>query len=299
MSDMRITLLGTSAAVPTTKRNVSATALQREGDLLLFDCGEGTQRQMQRFTGLKAPTAIFLTHYHPDHWLGLPGLLATLDMQENEKPVRIFGPSDGLGNIKSICQRSGGCPEFAHFYNLEAGEVTKFDTGFSITTFKTDHTKHSLGYVLEEPTRPGRFDPHLAVLSGIEPGPDFKRLQNGEEVKGLRPQDVTGPPRKGRKVAITGDTAPTQQTSDYARNADVLIHEATFEAEQQARAKATRHSTGSMAGRIAAEARVDRLILTHFSPRSDTSLVARQASEHHSPTLAGHDGMQIVVDLEP
>lgn len=304
MTELNVTFQGTSAAIPTIKRGLSAITLQRGSDLLLFDCGEGTQRQMMKHTGLKAPRAIFITHAHGDHWSGLGGLLATLDMQEHDAYLPIFVPENNREKIKGVLAGAGSLPNWAEVVAMDLGTTISFNRKtpdcFFVRPFATEHSKGSQGYVFEEPERPGRFDPNIAILSGIEPGPDFKRLQEGEIVKGLRPEDVIGPPRPGRKVVYTGDTAPMSTTARAAENADLLIHEATFEEEQVERANATRHSTGMGAGEVAASALgLKRLALTHFSPRVNARVVVEQASKYFKPVVQATDGMTISIPLEP
>lgn len=299
MSDLNITFLGTSAAVPTAKRNVSAVAVQHEGTFMLFDCGEGTQRQMQRFTGLKNPDAIFITHYHPDHWLGLPGLIASLAMNEQPQPVKVFGPRDGLSHIKGVCKSVGSAPSFVEFHPLGPNEVEAnafYGKGFKVWPYRTGHTNNSQGYVLEEPTRPGRFDPALAQSLGLAPK-EFGELQRGESVKGIELEDVTGPERRGRRVVITGDSPPAKNLSPDGPRTDVLIHEATFSDLYVERAKKTKHSTGRQAGQVAALGNVDRLYLTHFSPREDVRRVLQEAAEEFSPVEAAIDGKSITVEF--
>lgn len=303
MTDMTVTFQGTSAAVPTVKRGLSAVTVQRGGDLILFDCGEGTQRQMMKHTGLKAPRAIFITHAHGDHWTGLGGLLATLEMQEHTAHLPIYVHGSLLNKMQGSLQAGGGIPNFAAFHYFEPTLPVRFNPGtldeFTVRAFETNHSRGSQGYVLEEPERPGRFDPNIALLSGVEPGPDFKRLQAGETVKGLRPEDVIGPPRRGRKVVYTGDTTPTNLTAQAAEGADLLIHEATFSETELARANKTRHSTGAGAGEVAAcTLGLRRLALTHFSPRVNAREVVEQAAKYFSPVVQAVDGMQISIPLE-
>lgn len=302
MSELTVTFQGTSAAVPTIKRGLSAITLQRGADTILFDCGEGTQRQMMKHTGLKTPRAIFITHAHGDHWTGLSGLLATLEMQDHSAPLPIYMHPNCIPKIEGVLKGSGSLPKFASVEPMDLGATVSFNKGtrdcFYVRPFETHHSSGSQGYVFEEPERPGRFDPSLATLSGIHPT-EFKLLIAGETVKGLRPQDVIGPVRRGRKVVYTGDTAPLARTSKAADGADLLIHEGTFCDDQFDRARSTRHSTGRDAGKVAAAAfELKRLALTHFSPRVDAREVVRQAAEHFSPTVMATDGMQINIYLE-
>lgn len=306
MTELTVTFNGTSASAPTPKRGLSSVSITRGGDLILFDCGEGTQRQMMKApTGLKSPRAIFITHHHGDHWLGLPGLLATIDMMEtrDDRPeLDIYVPTEMIEKVRATLSYTVGRPRWANLRQFDRGRTAVFNPGtsdeFYVGAFPTDHTTYSQGYIFQEPTRPGRFDPGLAIASGIQPGPDFKRLQDGESVKGLRPEDVMGPPRRGRKIVYTGDSGPTVTTVNAAEGADILIHEATFEEDAVDRARKTRHSTGTDAGSVARRAtNVDRLVLTHFSPRSSPTRIVQQASVEFKPTEGAIDGKQYKVPL--
>lgn len=304
MTELSLDFLGTSASMPSVKRGLTATLLTRDGERFLFDCGEGTQRQMMKGPGLKAPRAIFLTHYHPDHWLGLSGLLASLKLMEHMEPVTIYGPADGIGTAEMVCQRTGGGVDFASFVGVEPGDFAYGDsvTTFSVKVFKTKHTPNSVGYVFEEKRRPGRFDPEEARRLGVEPGPDFGRLQRDERVilrdRTVYPYQVMGSVRPGRKIVITGDTAPCRETAEAAQGADVLVHEATFTRDMVARAKQTKHSTAQQAALVAEKAGVGRLFLNHFSTRTEPKLVAQEAAQIFNPVQAVNDGYHIKIPFK-
>jgi ribonuclease Z len=243
---------------------------------VLFDCGEGTQRQLVATIGLADLSDIFLTHYHADHWLGLPGLLKTFDLRAREKPLRIHGPR-GLRELMAIVVRAVGRVRFAlKLAELEAGQEIVRD-GYRIAAFPVAHRSSSLGYVLFEEERPGVFDPHAAVRSGLTPGPEFGRVQHGETIRGVTPDQVMGPPRPGRKLALSGDTMPCESTRLAAYAADLLIHEATFAEEERDRAAETGHSTATQAAEVARDAEVSMLALTHFSTRYPAGLLRDEA----------------------
>jgi ribonuclease Z len=268
--DLSVVFLGTGGSVPTARRATACLLVRLGGERVLFDCGEGAQRQMHRSTGLVQLDEIYLTHYHADHYLGLPGLLKTYDLQDRQRPLRIVGPK-GLHNLFSVLARIFGKLS----YDVELVELAEGDgvghDGFEIRSFPTEHRMRALGYALVEDERPGRFDPEAATRLGVQPGPDFSRLQAGEEVQGsggiVTPDQVMGPPRRGRKVVVSGDTGPCEMTRVAAHEAELLVHEATFAEEDAVRARETGHSTAAQAAQLAAEAGVSMLALTHVSPR--------------------------------
>jgi len=240
--------------------------VRRGGDRLLFDCGEGTQRQLLRSIGLIDLEEIFITHFHADHFLGLPGMLKTFGMRGRETPLRVYGPPGLRGLFEALRPVIGRTAFPLDLAELEPNEVLRRD-GYSIATFAVDHGVRAYGYVLIEDERPGRFDETRALELGVRAGPDFGRLQRGEEVNGVRPGQVLGEARRGRKIVLTGDSAPSEMTRAVAHRADLLVHEATFLAEDEARARETKHSTARDAAQLAADAEVVLLALTHVSPR--------------------------------
>ncbi|MBA5942320.1 MAG: ribonuclease Z [Methanophagales archaeon] len=268
---LRITFLGTGGATPTPNRNPSAIAVNRESELMLFDCGEGAQQQMMRAkTGMKVNT-IFITHFHADHVLGIPGLLQTMALQDREEPLEIYGPRD-VGRFIDHLQALGytGRSFEVRAIELRPGDVVR-RTGYEIRTLKTVHNVVSIGYVLEEDIRPGRFNRERAIELGITPGPLFARLQSGHSIslegREIRPEQVLGPPRPGRKIVYTGDTRPCESVIEASKNADLLIHDGTLSEETEEYAVDYMHSTVSEAAEVAMKARVRRLILTHLSAR--------------------------------
>jgi len=253
-------------------RNVSSLALRREGALYLLDCGEGTQRQMMRYGVGFSVSDIFISHLHADHYLGLTGLLRTMSLQGREDPLRIWGPSGSAATLRTVRDLGGDRLTFeANIHEMEPGASLSGD-GFRIEAFETEHTRESIGFALIEDDRPGRFDVDKAREFGVPEGPLFGRLHRGEsvELEGGRvvaPTDFVGPTRPGRKIVYTADTRPNERTVEIARHADLLVHEATFEHSEAARARDTGHSTASEAASIAARAEVRRLVITHISAR--------------------------------
>jgi len=257
---------GTAGSVPSARRGMPALLVRRGAERILIDCGEGTQRQLLQAGGLSDVTDVFITHLHVDHWLGLPGMLQTFSMRDRERPLTIHGP-DGLDELMRSLRRVYGRLTFPlDVVELEAGESVRRDD-LEIQAINVRHRVLAFGYVLAEDARPGRFDADLAESLGVAPGPDFGRLQRGEVVDGVHPEQVIGPARDGRKVVVSGDTAPCETLAIAAHGADLLVHEATFGEEDAERARVTGHSTAAQAARIAADAEVRLLALTHISAR--------------------------------
>ncbi|MDU9376807.1 Ribonuclease Z [Methanocorpusculaceae archaeon Sp1] len=267
--------LGTAGALPTPNRNPSCVMIRRGSDMLLFDCGEGAQQQMMRAKTGFTVSAIFVTHWHADHYLGIFGLVETMSFNGRTEPLTIYGPWGVDAFVGIIHQLTPKMSFVLTGVEVSDGDVTLFD-GYSVMAFKTYHGIESVGYVLEEDMRPGRFDREGAVALGVPPGPLFGRLQRGETVRIVRdgvervvtPDLVMGSLRRGRKVVYTGDTRPVKNRNDLLEGADLLIHEATFDEEEgSARAKEVWHSTAREAGLVAAEVRPKVLALVHFSSR--------------------------------
>ena len=257
---------GTAGSVPSARRGLPALLVRRGAERILIDCGEGTQRQLLRAGGLSDITDVFITHLHVDHWLGLPGLLQTFNLRDRDRPLAIHGP-EGLVELMRAMRRVYGRLGFElDVIELAAGDAVRRDT-LEIQAVNVRHRVLAYGYVLVEDTRPGRFDAALAEQLGVAPGPDFGRLQRGETVAGVRPEQVVGPAREGRKIVVSGDTAPCETLAIAAHGANLLIHEATFGDEERERAQLTGHSTAAQAARIAADAQVRMLALTHISSR--------------------------------
>ena len=257
---------GTAGSVPSARRGMPALLVRRGAERILIDCGEGTQRQLLQAGGLSDVTDVFITHLHVDHWLGLPGMLQTFSMRDRERALTIHGPN-GLDELMRSMRRIYGRLTFpVDVVELEAGESVRRDD-LEIQAINVRHRVLAFGYVLAEDARPGRFDADLAESLGVTPGPDFGRLQRGEVVAGVHPEQVIGPARDGRKVVVSGDTAPCETLAIAAHGADLLVHEATFGEEDAERARLTGHSTAAQAARIAADAEVRLLALTHISAR--------------------------------
>ncbi|QGX95786.1 ribonuclease Z [Haloplanus rallus] len=270
---MRVTFLGTSGAVPTTQRAPSALLVNREGERFLFDCGEGTQRQMMRFgTGFDV-SHIFVTHLHGDHILGIPGLIQSLDFNDRTDPLAIHVPPGARGEIESLVHAGGHRPGYpVRIHEVAPGSVAYDAEAFAVRTVETEHRTRSMGYALVEDDRPGRFDRERAEELGVPVGPKFGRLHEGESVelddgRVIDPEQVVGEPRPGRRLVYTGDTRPVEAVVEAAADADLLIHDATFAADAAARARRTGHSTAREAAEVAARAGAKRLALTHISSR--------------------------------
>ena len=274
--------LGTAGSMPTAQRGPSATLLRRGGDRLLFDCGEGTQRQLLRSeVGLAELREVFLTHFHADHYLGLPGMLKTFALRGRELPLTVYGPP-GLRDLFGALRRVFG----RLTYELDLVELRPGDAlgreEYELLTFAVEHRVAALGYALVEATRPGRFDVAVAESLGLPVGPERGALQRGEAItladgRVVTPDQVLGAPRPGRKVVLAGDTAPSSSVRDAARGADVLVHEATFCEDERERADETLHSTAADAAAVARDAGVGLLVLTHLSTRYFGPDVAREA----------------------
>ena len=290
--DLDIVFLGTAGSAPTARRGLPATLIRRGGERLLIDCGEGTQRQLIRSVGLVDLDEIFITHFHADHVLGLPGILKTFGLQGRERPLTVYGPA-GLEQLFRVLGPLIGKPGFdVRVEEVESGEELERDD-YVIAAFSVAHRVPALGYALIEDERPGRFDERRAVELGVKPGPDFGRLQRGDSVEGdkgkVNPEQVLGEPRRGRKIVFAGDTTPCDMTRAVAYQADLLVHEATFLHEDLARARETGHSTARQAGMLAADAEVELLALTHVSTRYPAAPLRDEAREEFKRTIVPRD----------
>jgi ribonuclease Z len=293
--DLDVVFLGTAASAPTAQRSPAAVLVRRGGERLLFDCGEGTQRQLQRSAvGLPDLEEIFLTHYHADHFLGLPGMLKTFALRgRDETPLTIYGPRGLRELFKQLQPFVGRLPYPVSLVELEPGEVVPRGE-YAIEPFAADHGVVALGYALVEPERPGRFDVAVADGLGVPEGPARGRLQAGEDVelpdgRTVTPAEVLGDPRPGRRMVISGDTAPSPAVVQAAYGADLLVHEASFLAEEADRARETNHSTAAEAAEVARLAQVKLLALTHVSPRYFGPELAEEARAVFPNTVAPRD----------
>ena len=299
---MLVTFLGTSAGVPTINRGLPAIAVRRKGELLLFDCGEGTQRQMLAAkVGFCRKTKIFISHMHGDHVFGLLGLFQTMALLGRKKPLEVYGPR----GIREFIETSVSIARLGNAYPIDVQEVDQFlvcqDKEFKIYAVQGNHTVQSFAYALVEEERLGRFFPEKANALGVPRGILWSKLQHGEAVKltddrVVSSREVMGPPRAGRKIVYSGDTGPAEAIEELARGADLLIHECTFDDEMLEWAVEERHSTASQAAEVARKACVRRLILTHVSARySNPSILVEQAGKIFRDVLVAEDLMEIEV----
>jgi len=299
---LSVTFLGTAAACPTVERNVSALAVQREGETMLFDCGEGTQRQMMRYGVGFTFREIFLTHYHSDHCLGVTGLVRTLGLQDRQEPLVLYGPRPAgkiIGGLLSVGIERTRFP--VEIVEVRPGDRLARDE-YDIQVYETDHRADTVGYALVEHTRLGRFNPDQARALGIPEGPLWGRIHKGQPVtlpdgRVIEPAELVGPSRPGRKLVYPGDTRPSPRVIEMAHGADLFVHEATFTEEERERAHETGHSTAKQAAEMARMARVRRLVLTHISARysREAPEVLEEASAVFPDTIVARDGL--VVDV--
>ena len=292
--DLDVLFLGTSGSMPTARRAPAALLVRRGGERMLFDCAEGTQRQLLRSgVGLIELREIFLTHFHADHFLGLPGMLKTFSLRGREVPLDLYGPP-GLKNLFTVLKRIFGKLTYpVNLNELRTGEVLERGD-YNLVTFPVAHGVSSIGYALLEHPRPGRFDVEEADALGVPPGPERGALQRGDSVtlpdgRTITPDAVLGPARAGRKLVITGDTMPAGSVLEISHAADLLVHEATFGEDEADRARETMHSTAREAAELAREAEVTMLALTHLSNRYFGSELAREARSVFAETVVPKD----------
>ena len=305
LTDLNVIFLGTGGSIPTPKRGLSAIAIRRKNELLLFDCGEGTQRQMiQAGVGFHRKAKILVTHMHGDHVLGLPGLLQTMSLLDRTKKLEIYGPQGIQAFVEAINQTVRFSLTFpVQVSEVEAGLVCE-EKEYTVYATQSDHIDHSLAYVLIEKPRPGRFNIEKARKLGVPEGPLWSKLQGGSSVKLpsgriVKPEMVLGHPRPGRKIVYSGDTGPSENLVELAENADLLIHEATFDDELTERAMDDGHSTPSMAAETAKKAGVKRLVLTHISARyKDAGLLLEQARKVFVNTELAEDFLRLELPLQ-
>jgi ribonuclease Z len=303
---MQVYFLGTAGAVPTPHKNPACIMVRRGSDTLLFDCGEGAQQQMMRTRTGFGVDAIFITHWHADHYLGVPGLLETLSFIERRTPLPIYGPAWVYEFVDCVLNLARNNLKFQVVpRQLAHGDIVEF-SGYHVRAFASRHGVSGLGYILKEDGRPGRFDREEAVRLRVPSGPLFGRLQRGETVtiesdNGLReiqPSQVLGPPRPGRCVVYTGDTRPDcQNWKAWASGADLLIHDATFDDTESDRAREVFHATAGEAGAVAREIDARTLALVHISSRyTSTGSHIHDAKQHFDgEVIAPDDGAMIEV----
>ena len=301
---LSVTFLGTGAACPTVERNVTGLAVQREGEMFLLDCGEGTQRQMMRYGVGFSFRDIFFSHYHSDHILGVTGLIRTMGLLDRTAPVVLHGPRGAeriLGGLLTVGIEKAKFP--VEIVELRPGDVLKRD-GYDLEIFATEHRADTVGYALREHIRLGRFHPDRARELGVPEGPLWGKLHKGETVslpdgRRVGPEDLVGAPRPGRTVIFSGDTRPTPTLLAASRGADLLIHEATFGHEERDRAAETGHSTSAEAAGIARDAGVRQLVLTHISARytREAPELLEEARAIFPNTSVARDGMTVEVEF--
>jgi len=302
---LQIILLGTAASIPTLSRSLPAVAVKRKGELILLDCGEGTQRQMIRAKiGFNRKTKILVTHMHGDHVLGLPGILQTMSLLGREKPLEVFGPPGIRSFTEAIIRTVRFTPTFqVEVYQIGDEDNVNEEEDYQIHAAWANHSIQALAYALIEKPRPGKFHPERAISLGVPKGPLWSRLQRAQEVelpdgRRIRPQDVMDAPRPGRKIVYTGDTSPSDKITELARDADLLIHEATFADDLVERAIEDGHSTVSQAAEAARRAGAKLLVLTHVSARyDDLKILLEQAKKVFPNTYVAEDLMRIDIPL--
>lgn len=287
--DLSLFFAGTGGSAPSARRGLPAILIRIGGEKLLFDCGEGTQRQLVRSVGLPDMECVFITHFHADHWLGLPGMLKSFALRDREQPLTVYGPR-GLRELMGVMRIIyGRLPYELSVVELEPAQTVRRD-GYAIDAVPVSHGGRSaFGYAIVEDPRPGHLDAGLAKRLGVKPGPDFGRLQRGETVDGVAPEQVMGPEREGRKIVLSGDTEPCEALAIAAHEADVLVHEATFTEEEAERARETSHSTATQAATLARDAEVRLLALTHVSSRYGGGQLREEARAVFAATEAPRD----------
>jgi len=305
MMSMHVIFLGTAGSVPTVERSLPAVLIKRQNEQLMFDCGEGVQRQMIKAkAGFHKKTKIFISHMHGDHVLGLPGLLQTMALMDRQKKIEIYGPE----GIKLFLEDTREVLQFALTFPVEIHEI--YDAGviceekdYTVEAAKSNHVVTSLAYAFVEKPRPGKFYPEKARALGVPEGELWSRLQHGDKVKlpnrrVISPEQVMGLPRQGRKIVYTGDTRPFTGFAKFAAGADLVIHDATLDDALTEKAAEDGHSTPSQAAEEAKKAEAKQLVLTHISARyTDTRLLLDQAQKVFKNTLVAEDFMELELPL--
>lgn len=298
---MKVVFLGTSGSMPSSSRGSSSVILKQGRDLVMFDCGEGTQRQMVKGrVGFRRNMVILISHLHGDHILGLPGLIQSMSLLRREKQLDIYGPVGIIDFIKAFTETIGGPTFPVIIHEIQEQGVIHSDMDKEIIAVRSSHRITSYSYALIEKPRPGRFYPEKAKLLGIPKGSLWHKLQHGETInhdgKEITPDRVTDPSRKGRKIVYTGDTKPYSELITLAEDADLLIHESTFSEELQEEAKTYGHSTAPQAANTAKEAGVRQLVLTHISSRYyDPEVLLSEAKQVFPDVIVAEDFLEIEI----
>lgn len=297
---MEITFLGTSSAVPTKHRNHTAITLKAFGEVMLFDCGEGTQRQLieAKISPMKIDK-IFITHYHGDHILGLAGLIQSIGFRGRTKDLDIYGPKGLTKLINAIFQLGYFQINYnINIHEIESGVILDSEK-YTVEAIETEHNITNMAYSICEKKKP-KFIRQNAIDLGVPVGPLFGKLQNGESVevngKIIKPKQVLGPKRVGKKFTYSGDTRPCEQMIKFAKNSDILIHESTYQEGDKEHAITNCHSTTKESANIAKEANVKQLILTHISTRySDDEIMKKEAKEVFENTIIAYDYLTVSI----
>ncbi len=302
---LKVVFLGTTGSIPTVKRSLPAIAIQRKGELIFLDCGEGVQRQMVRAgLGFNKKMKVFITHMHGDHMLGLPGIIQTMSLLDRTKKLEIYGPA----GVEDFIEAIEKTVQFTLTFPLEVAEIeieglVCEEKEYEIYAAWADHSVPTIAYSLVEKPRSGKFYPEKAKALGIPEGQLWSKLQHGTAVKlpngkVVEPEEVVGPPRRGRKIVYTGDSRFSKPLVEFAKNADLLIHDCTFDDELAERAMEDGHSTPSQAAKTARQAKAKRLILTHISARYKTlDLLLKQAKKGFSKVDVAEDFMEVDLPL--
>jgi ribonuclease Z len=305
MTQLSLIFLGTGGSWPTVKRNVSSLAIKRGSEILLFDCGEGTQRQFQKSNlSYMQISKIFITHFHGDHFLGIPGLIQTMQLNDREKPLHLYGPKGMEALTNQLLTLGYFRPSYEIIvHEIADGDTLEFDE-YMIHALKVHHNVPAFSYSLIEHQRPGKFNKPKALKLGIPEGPLFSKLQHGHTItlangKKITPDTILGPSRKGRKIVISGDTLPCEEMIAFSKGADILVHEATFDSELEDIAKDYGHTTAAQAAMIAKKARVEQLFLVHISPRYlDNQVLENDARKIFTHSFVPKDFQEIEIKLK-
>ncbi len=299
---MRVIFLGTSGSTPTATRNLPAIVIKRKGELILLDCGEGTQQRMiQAKVGFRRNIKIFITHMHGDHVLGIPGILQTMSLFDFKSPLQIFGPPGLKRFIDVIMETLKFKLTFPLLIReIDEGIICK-EKEYHIHAVWAEHSVPNLAYALIEQDRPGKFSPEKALFLEVPKGPLWSKLQQGEIItignsRVVTPNHIVGPSRRGRKIVYSGDTRPCENILNLAKGADLLIYEATFSDEYKETANENMHSTPSQGAKIAKEAVVKKLILIHISPRfDDMDIFLKEAKKIFPATEVAKDLLEFEI----